>query len=230
MRNRFILKLILRITVYMVILAGMFFVPAGTLAWPRAWLYLGVAYAGMVMAVVRLDRTDHDLLVERTKSLWQKGQPLSDKIVLQAFLLAYYGLMVFIPLDVFHLRLLPKPPRIVSSLGLAIYVIGGHIIQLTLSTNPFAAPVVKLQAERGHRVIDTGVYGVVRHPMYAGALLAMFGLPLWLESYTAAILESVPMVLLAVRCVLEEKFLRQNLSGYEEYARRVRYRMVPYVW
>ncbi|MGD0463957.1 MAG: hypothetical protein ABSB74_15845, partial [Tepidisphaeraceae bacterium] len=149
MRNTFVLKLILRITAYVVILAGLFFVPAGTLAWPRAWLYLAVFYVVVVAAVIRLDRTDHDLLVERTKTPRQKGQPLADKIILSSFLAAYYGLMLFIPLDVFRFHLLPRPPWIVSSLGLVIYLTGWRIMYFSLRANPFAAPVVKLREERG---------------------------------------------------------------------------------
>ncbi len=230
MKNTFVLKLILQITVYMLVLAGLFFVPAGTLAWPRAWVYLGLMYVIMVAAVIHLDRADHELLVERSKWRGQKGQPLSDKIVMSAFLAAYYPLMVFIPLDVFRFHLLARPPMIVSSLGLVIYLVGWGIVYLALRTNPFAAPLVKLQAERGHRVIDVGVYGIVPHPMYAGAIFVLVGLPLWLESYAAALLECVPLGLLAVRCLLEEKFLRRNLSGYADYMRRVRYRMIPHLW
>jgi protein-S-isoprenylcysteine O-methyltransferase Ste14 len=87
-----------------------------------------------------------------------------------------------------------------------------------------------VQSERNHRVIDTSVYAIVRHPMYAGAILLLVGLPLWLQSYAAALLEIVPVVLLGLRCVLEEKFLRENLDGYADYMRRVRWRMIPYFW
>jgi protein-S-isoprenylcysteine O-methyltransferase Ste14 len=76
----------------------------------------------------------------------------------------------------------------------------------------------------------TGVYGIVRNPMYAGAVLLMIGMPLWLESYAAALFAIVPIILLAVRIVFEEQFLRQELSGYDAYTERVRYKLLPYVW
>jgi len=230
MRNTFILNLILRITVYVVILASLLFVPAGTLAWPRAWLYVGAMYLGMVALIIHLDRTDRELLVERAKPRRQKGQPLSDQIILQALIAAYHGQIVFISLDVFRFHLLPRPSWIVSSLGLAIYLIGWRIVYLSLRANTFASPVVKLQDERGHSVVDVGVYSVVRHPMYSGAILIVVGLPLCLESYAGAMLGIIPIAVVALRCVLEEKFLRQNLSGYAEYTRRVRFRMIPYLW
>jgi protein-S-isoprenylcysteine O-methyltransferase Ste14 len=90
--------------------------------------------------------------------------------------------------------------------------------------------VVKHQAERHQTVIDTGVYSIVRHPMYAGAVLLMIGMPLWLESYAATLFAIVPIILLAVRVVFEEQFLRQELSGYDAYTERIRYKLLPYVW
>jgi protein-S-isoprenylcysteine O-methyltransferase Ste14 len=90
--------------------------------------------------------------------------------------------------------------------------------------------VVKHQAEREHRVVDTGVYAVVRHPMYAGIFIFNVGMALWLESYAGAIAALVPMALLASRIVFEERFLRERLNGYGAYTERVRYRLVPFVW
>jgi protein-S-isoprenylcysteine O-methyltransferase Ste14 len=101
---------------------------------------------------------------------------------------------------------------------------------LALRENAFAVPVVKHQQARQHTVIDSGVYGVVRHPMYAGAVPLLVGIPLWLESYAAALLASVPIGTLAVRIVVEEQFLRRELAGYDAYTERVRYRLIPYVW
>jgi protein-S-isoprenylcysteine O-methyltransferase Ste14 len=96
------------------------------------------------------------------------------------------------PLDVFRFHLLPKPNGLVSFFGLALYVAGWWIITLAMKVNPFAVPVVRLQEERHQRVIDTGVYAVVRHPMYTGFVPMAVGPALWLESYVAALLAIVP--------------------------------------
>jgi protein-S-isoprenylcysteine O-methyltransferase Ste14 len=79
-------------------------------------------------------------------------------------------------------------------------------------------------------VVDSGVYGVVRHPLYAGTLPLMVGMPLWLESYAAALLAVVPIGTLVVRILIEERFLRRELKGYDAYMKKVRYRLIPYVW
>jgi protein-S-isoprenylcysteine O-methyltransferase Ste14 len=139
-------------------------------------------------------------------------------------------LLVFTPLDVFRFHLMRKPGTLVSSFGLILFVAGWWIMTLALTENAFAAPVVKHQQERGQRVIESGVYGVVRHPMYAGAVLLMVATPLWLESYPAAMLASVPVATLVLRILVEEQFLGRELAGYDAYMDRVRCRLIPFLW
>jgi protein-S-isoprenylcysteine O-methyltransferase Ste14 len=230
MLSMFIFKLIVSTILNVAIFGVLLFLPAGTLAWWRAWVFIGVVFVATVATIVSLFPGHKDLLDERLKPPIQKGQPLADKIVLLLFLATFVGSMVFIPLDVFRFRLLGKPGTLVSSLGLAFFVAGWWLITLALRENAFAAPVVKHQEERQQRVIDTGVYGVVRHPMYAGAVLLLVGIPLWLESYAAALLASVPIGTLVVRILVEEQFLRRELKGYDAYMERVRYRLIPCLW
>lgn len=223
----FIFKVIIGIILNTAIFGGLLLLPAGTVAWWRAWVFLGVVFVATVATVGSLPK---DLLDERFKPPIQKGQPLADKIVLVLLIATFCGLVVFIPLDVFRLHLLGKPGTLVSSLGLVLFVTGWWIIALALRENAFAAPVVKHQKERHQRVVDTGVYGIVRHPMYAGAVLLLVGLPLWLESCAAALLASVPIGTLAVRILVEEQFLKRELKGYAAYTERVRYRLIPFLW
>ena len=223
----FIGKLLAGIVLNVAVFAVLLFVPAGTLAWWRAWVFLGVVFVATVATVVQLPR---DLLNERFKPPIQPGQPLADKIVLPVLIAAFIGVILYIPLDVFRLHLLGKPGTLVSSVGLALFVVGWWVMALALKENAFAAPVVKHQQERRQTVISTGVYGMVRHPMYAGAVLLLVGMPLWLESYAAALLAGVPIATLAVRILFEEQFLRRELQGYDAYAERVRYRLIPFLW
>jgi len=183
-----------------------------------------------VLTMLLVFRTRPDLLEERMRGMVQKGQPVIDRVIVLPFIVLYGLSMAFIGMDVFHLHLLPRPSVVVSSLGLVLVVAGWWIIALVFRENSFAAPVVKHQAEREHKVVDTGVYSIVRHPMYAGIFIFNVGMALWLESYAAAIATLVPMSLLAVRSVFEERFLRRQLPGYESYTERVRYRMIPFVW
>lgn len=206
------------------------FLPAWTWRWERAWVVLGLVIVGTVVTMFVAFRDNEGLYQERKRGLFQKDQPLADKLVLAPFALSFYGQIVSIPLDVFRWHLLPRPGPIPSALGLAMFIAGWTLMTLAFRANAFAAPVVKHQKDREHRVIDTGAYAFVRHPMYTGVVLLLPGLALWLESSAAALFALVPIVLLAVRIFVEESFLGRELPGYTEYMRRVRWRLVPGLW
>jgi protein-S-isoprenylcysteine O-methyltransferase Ste14 len=206
------------------------FLPAGTLNWWRAWVFLAVTFVAAIASTVILYRTSQELLKERFKPPLQEGQPLADKIIVVLLLAAIIGCVVFIPLDVFRFHLLAKPGLLVSSLGLPLYLMGLWLMTRAMLDNAFATLVVRLQEERHQRVIDTGAYSIVRHPMYAGVFPFLAGMALWLESYAAAILATVPAAILAVRILIEERFLKRKLQGYEDYTKKVRYRLIPYIW
>jgi protein-S-isoprenylcysteine O-methyltransferase Ste14 len=223
-------KLIGGVIMVMAIFGGLLFLPAGTLHWWRAWFFLGTVLVASVWSLISVFPGNEELLNERFKPPIQKGQPLADKIITVLLLTAFCGLIVFIPFDLFRFHLIGKPGRLVSTLGLVLFLVGWYIMTLALKENAFAAPVVKHQEERGQRVIDTGVYGIVRHPMYAGAVPLFVGMPLWLESYAGALLAIVPIGVLALRILIEERFLRRELKGYGAYMEKVRYRLIPGIW
>jgi protein-S-isoprenylcysteine O-methyltransferase Ste14 len=223
-------KLILGVLLNVAIFGGLLFLPAGTLDWWRAWVFLGVVFVAAVASTVGLFRVNKGVLEERFKPPIQQGQPLADKVAVLLLIAGFVGVMVFIPLDVFRLHLIAKPGTLVSSAGLVLFVAGWWIMTLALRENAFAAPVVKHQQARHQTVIDSGVYSVVRHPMYAGAIPLLVGMPLWLESYAAALLASVPIGTLVLRILVEEQFLRRELKGYDAYTERVRYRLIPFLW
>ena len=223
-------KVITGVAFNVVLYALLLFVPAGTLHWWRAWVFLAVTVAVMAAASFSILPDNSDLFSQRAKGVIQKGQPLWDRVLAILLVVSYAGQIVFISLDVFRFHLVPKPGGLVSFLGLALYVAGWWIMTLAMKVNPFAVPVVRLQEERHQRVIDTGVYAVVRHPMYTGFVPMVVGPALWLQSYVAALLAIVPIAVLATRSVFEERFLKRELKGYEAYTKKVRYRLIPFVW
>ena len=209
---------------------SLLFLPAGTLHWWRAWVIIGVVFVGTVGSVVGLSRGHAGLLEERLKPPLQRGQPLADKVVITLLFITFFGLMLSIPLDVFRFHLMGKPRNSSFVFGVGLSRGGLVIAYLGLRENAFAAPVVKLQEERHQTVIDTGVYSIVRHPLYAGGALVMLGLPLWLESFAAVLLAIIPIAMLPLRTLFEERFLRRELKGYNAYTGKVRYKLIPYVW
>ena len=212
------------------IFGGLLFLPTRNLSWWRAWVFLGVVLVGATASTVSVRRASRALLEERFKSPVQEGQPLADKIIVILLIAAFVGVIAFIPLDVFRLHLMARPNRFVSSAGLILFVAGWWVMTLALRAKPFAALVVKHQEDRRQVAIDSGLYSLVRHPMYAGAVMLFVGMPLWLESYAATILAGIPGGLLVLRIHIEERFLRRELPGYDVYARRVRYRLIPRLW
>lgn len=210
--------------------ALLLFAPAGTLHWWRAWVFLAVTVSVMALAIFSILPDNSGLFSERARGVIQKGQPMWDRVLVILLVVSYVGQIIFIPLDVFRFHLAPKPGEVVSLLGLALYVAGWWIITLAMKVNPFAVPVVRLQEERHQRVIDTSIYAVVRHPMYSGFVPMVVGPALWMESYVAALLAIVPIGVLALRSLFEERFLKRELKGYDAYTEKVRYRLIPFVW
>jgi protein-S-isoprenylcysteine O-methyltransferase Ste14 len=137
------------------------------------------------------------------------------------------GWFAFIPLDVFRLRVFPVPSSAVQLLGLLAVVGGLAIAYVSIGQNRFAAPTIHDQSAEAQEVIQSGLYGVVRHPFYAGMLLVYPGTALWLGSYAAAIGAIGFLVMTLARIVIEERYLREHLPEYGAYAARVRARLIP---
>jgi protein-S-isoprenylcysteine O-methyltransferase Ste14 len=205
------------------------FMPAGTLHWWRAWIFLAVVFLCGTVTMLVIGR-NQELLDERYRGPYQKGQPLADKIVLSVFVLSFVAVVAFIPFDVFRVQALGLTPPLIATGGLVLFVAGWTVISVALHENTFAAPVVKHQEERHQQTVDTGLYGIVRHPMYASLPLLLPGMALWLGSCAAALLAMIPIFAIALRIIFEEQFLRRELAGYEAYTHKVRYRMIPFVW
>ncbi|HWC77623.1 MAG TPA: isoprenylcysteine carboxylmethyltransferase family protein [Blastocatellia bacterium] len=223
---RFVIGLIFFIAAFGVVL----FLGAGTFRWWRGWVFLGVLLVAYMITMLVVLRDREEILNERFKPPIQEGQPFLDKILTVVLIAGFLGLIVFIPLDVFRLQLMGGPGLVIAAIGLALLAAGWWIMSLALRDNPFAAPVVRHQEERNQRVVDSGVYSVVRHPMYAGAVLLFIGMPLWLGSYAGVLLALLPIATLVLRILLEERFLKRELRGYDAYTKRVRHRLIPPVW
>jgi protein-S-isoprenylcysteine O-methyltransferase Ste14 len=177
---------------------------------------------------VWLAKTDPALLAERMRPMMQDGQPAADKKFMLVFGFAALIWFIAIGLDArFHASNVPVS---LQALGLVMLVASTAYIMWVMRENSFAAPVVKVQSERGHRVIDTGPYAQVRHPMYSGTVLFFVGTPLLLGSWWGVVLAPLFVVLFAIRAGIEERALLEGLPGYAEYTARVRYRLVPGIW
>jgi protein-S-isoprenylcysteine O-methyltransferase Ste14 len=220
-------KLLLQNTFFVVAMGALLFASAGTLHWPGAWAFLITnALLGPAFGLW-LARTDPGLLAERMR-LYAPEQPVADKkfmLVLVAVIVIWLVAMGIEQRG--HGLGFPLLPQV---LGLAMYLLSMLFIMRVFRENSFAAPVVKVQTERHHRVVSTGPYAFVRHPMYSGIMLFFVGAPLLLGSWWGVAMAPVFAVLFAIRVRIEERALIAGLPDYADYAARVRYRLVPGVW
>jgi protein-S-isoprenylcysteine O-methyltransferase Ste14 len=176
-----------------------------------------------------LARYDPGLLAERMAPLHQHGQSRWDKILIHCAALLWAAWLAFMPLDAVRFGW-SHMPAWVQGLGALSLLLMAYLVYLTFRENSFAAPVVRIQRERGHKVVTTGPYRYVRHPMYAGAMFFFLGTPLLLGSWYGLALAPLMMGMLALRAVMEERMLSAELEGYADYAARVRYRLIPLIW
>ena len=225
----------LRVAVRLVADAGLIaillFTSAGTLAWWRAWVLLAALFAVRAIGAFVVYRVNPTLLRERAKFPIHAEQSWNDRLLLLGVLTTgFLGLPVIAGLDVFRWHVLSRPAPLLSATGLVLFALGWSIKNFALRANAFATSVVRLQSERAHVVVDSGVYAVVRHPFYAADPLILVGLGLWLESYAAALCAVISISLMLIRLHLEERFLRRELPGYNDYMVRVPYRLIPGVW
>jgi protein-S-isoprenylcysteine O-methyltransferase Ste14 len=224
-------RVIVRLVADTLLVAILLFLSAGTIAWWRAWVLLAALFLVRAIGAVAVYRVNPSLLRERAGPPIHKEQGWTDRLLLLGVLATgFLGLPIVAGLDVFHWHALPQPVFWVSALGFVVFALGWSIKSLALRANAFAIGVVRVQSERAHAVADSGPYRIVRHPFYAADPLILVGLGLWLESYVAALGAIVPITLMVMRLLQEERFLRRELPGYTAYAHRVRFRLIPGVW
>lgn len=202
------------------------FIAAGTLDWPGAWIYAGLYMVMLVIFAVVLYKMNPELINRRgEKKSDTKG---FDKI----FAKVYAPLVVIVPvvagLD-FRFGWSFMPGSLVG-IGIALWVIGSVITPWAMVVNTFFETTVRIQKDQNHQVVTAGPYQYVRHPGYVGMILMYAGTPLVLGSWWTFVPVGVAVVLIIIRTALEDRTLRNELEGYPEYARNVRYRMLPGVW
>jgi protein-S-isoprenylcysteine O-methyltransferase Ste14 len=216
-------KALLRVLAGIAILAAMFFLPAGTLFYWEAWVYLGILFIPMLFVLFYLIRREPDLLERRLRA---KEKEAEQKRIVTLF--ALYFLAVFL-LPGFDHRYgwsdVPVPVVLVADL---IILLGYGFFVLVLLENRYASRTIEVEAQQP--VITTGPYAWVRHPMYLAVLIMYIFSPLALGSYWAVLLTLPLIALLVARIRNEEKVLLRELAGYEAYLQATRYRLIPGVW
>jgi protein-S-isoprenylcysteine O-methyltransferase Ste14 len=224
-----VFNLVVQTIVWFGFMGAIIFGAAGTTNYAGGWLYLGEMIAISVVFGFYTARVDPGLLRERLKPPIQKDQPLADKLILIPLLLLLFGGMGFMAADAARWHWSTTPVS-VQHAGCVLLLAAILFMYWTMRTNSFAAPVIKIQKERGQTVITTGPYAIARHPLYFGALFYVAATSLVLGSWWG--LATIPFVAsgFSIRIGVEEKALREGLRGYDDYSRRVRWRLIPFIW
>ncbi len=208
------------------ILGILLMAPAWTLDYWQAWLYLFLFAASSALITAYLWKKDPKLL-ERRVNAGPAAEKEGKQKLIQAFAsLAFIGMMFLPSLD--QRFSWSKVPIFIVMVGDSLVVLGFFIVFLVFKENSFTAATIEVASDQA--VISTGPYAIVRHPMYAGALLMLLGTPFALGSWWGLIMFVAMALVIVWRLLAEEKFLARNLPGYEEYGRRVRYHLVPLIW
>jgi protein-S-isoprenylcysteine O-methyltransferase Ste14 len=224
------MRTVLRATASAVLGIGAFlvllFVPAGTLNYWQGWAFLIVFALSTWIPSLYLMRTNPAALERRMQAGPKAETRLVQKIIIAVAFLTVAGMIVLSVLD--HRFGWSHVPGTVSVAGDVLVALGLGIAMLAVIQNGYAAANVKVEGSQA--VVSTGMYGLVRHPMYVGNVVLMVGTPLALGSYWGLIVVLPGLLVLAIRIKDEEALLKGELAGYREYTQRVRYRLVPYVW
>jgi protein-S-isoprenylcysteine O-methyltransferase Ste14 len=213
---------------FFVFLTVLLFGAAGTFDWWGGWVYLIESIVGGIAICAWLAVRDPGLLRERLTGGIQHSQVFWDKVLMSIIHIGYFAWLVLMALD--RRWQISQMGRDWNYIGALLAASFYPLCWLIFRANSFAAPVVKIQAERHQQVASTGPYRIVRHPMYAGGILYFVGLPLLFGSWLGLAATPVFIALLVIRVPIEERTLRRGLPGYDAYAARVRYRLIPGIW
>ena len=219
-----VMKRMLQVLLTYLVLAALLFLSAGDLAWVWAWAYLGVGLGILIINVLILPA---ELIAER-------GQPRDnvkrwDRVLTSIAGLPTLAVPILAGLDQRY-EWSPQLVPAIHLIGLAFFALGQGLFSWAMASNKYFSTLVRIQTERGHTVATGGPYRFIRHPGYVGYSVSFLAMPLALGSLWAVIPAALMACLLVVRTSLEDRTLREELPGYEEYFERVRYRLLPGVW
>ena len=227
---RNIMRAVIGFALYLFFVPAILFIAAGTVNWPMAWVYMVLLLTSTLGSRLLVLKRNPDTLRERARFTTSEGTKSWDRIlVVVVGLFGPLATMVVAGLD--HRfgwsRIIPELGQYLATLVIA----GGYGLAVwAMVANRYFSAVARIQQDRGQVVVTTGPYRIVRHPAYAGSLLASLALPFMLDVIWALVPTLVMVVALVIRTGLEDRMLREELEGYESYAEETPYRLIPGLW
>lgn len=223
MSMKFFLSAIAKFTLGVVLIGVLLFLPAGTLRYPQGWLLMGILFIPMFLAGLVMMAKNPALLRSRLNAKEKRGeQSLVVKLSGLMFLVGFIAAGMSFRFDWWML------PQWVSILGTVLFLASYALYAEVLRQNTWLSRTIEVQ--EGQTVVSTGLYGIVRHPMYAVTLVLFLSMPLVLRSALAFVVFLAYPAIIAGRLLDEERFLAAELPGYSEYMQKVKWRLIPFVW
>ena len=210
------------------VLLALLFLPAGTFHWYKAWIFISITLADVIVRIILLYNYNPELLIERQTK--HKGTKAYDRIFQVLYTISSFSIYVVAGLDTIRFKWSEPLPFVFIFIGLGLFIISSIIMSWTMVNNKFFERTVRIQEERGHQVCTTGPYAYIRHPGYVGFSILFTGTALILGSRWALVPVIITILFLILRTALEDKTLKNELTGYKDYSEKVRFRLIPGVW
>jgi len=221
--------LVAKVVGLFVVFALALFLPAGTITWFAAWIFLVLFFSFVVALSLWLIRHNPGLMKERVYGLRAADRKTWDKVFLMFMNIFFVAWLILMPLDAVRFQW-SRMPAWLQVVGAVAMLCSFWLFYLTFRENPYLSPAVRIQSDRGQTVVSTGPYQYVRHPMYSGFALFVLGTALLLGSRFGLLFGLILIIMAGTRAVLEERTLREELRGYDVYMTQVKSRLIPHVW
>jgi protein-S-isoprenylcysteine O-methyltransferase Ste14 len=225
--NQLLMKSVLWIVISFFVLIGLLFGFAGRIDWERGWIFTLTFFLCIIINLVILFITNPEVIEERSR--FHRDAKKWDMVLMSVGSIFIFGTLVVAGLDERN-----KWSELIGAgwlyLGVFLFVIGDLVILWAMAVNKWFSKLVRIQSERGHKVVTEGPYSYVRHPGYVGWSVMWIACPLILGSLWSFVPAILSVILIVIRTSLEDKTLQSELPGYMEYASKVKYRLIPKIW
>ena len=223
MTKKLFIQAVLKFLLGVVIIGLLIFIPAGTIKFINGWIFMGILFIPMLIAGIIMMIKNPKLLKSRLDA---KEKQKEQNIVIKLSGLMFIAGFIIAGLDFRYSWL--KLPSFISYIAIALFLLSYIMWAEVLRENTFLSRTIKVTENQ--KVIDTGLYGIVRHPMYSATLILFLSMPLVLGSLISFFVFLLYPILIIVRIINEEKFLEKELNGYIDYKKKVKYRLIPFIW
>ena len=223
MNTKLFLQAIIKFVLGLIIVALLLFIPAGSINYINAWLFIGLLFIPMFIGGIILMKKNPELLEKRLNA--KEKEKEQKEVVILSGLMFIFGFVIAGLNYRFNWIILPNYIVIISSI---LFIISYILYAEVLRENAYLSRTIEVQDNQ--KVIDTGLYKIVRHPMYSITILLFLTMPLILNSIISFVIFLIYPIIISKRIINEEELLEKNLKGYKEYKRKIKYKLIPFIW